>query len=141
MVRLADLVVGEEQAAEEAAETASQFQEFLREFRETTVLVPVDDRGGLWSADLGGIRWIMTFSDEETLSRFLLLRHEDGEREYHRVLGSRLLDAVVPAVPGPCGVALDPGSEHGAVLPPVAGVVPDRATVGTYTREGDEVRV
>ena len=131
-MRLTDLVLAEERASQEAEHAGRRFQEFLREFRAAAVLVPLDDAGGLWSAELGGLRWIMAFSDEEELSRFLLTRHEGGEREYRRILGSHLLDSVVPAVPGPCGVALDAAGEHGAVLPPVAGIVPDGATAEAY---------
>ncbi|GAA2637563.1 SseB family protein [Streptomyces axinellae] len=135
-VRLTELVLAEERASQEAEDAGRRFQAFLREFRATAVLVPLDDAGGLWSAELGGIRWIMAFSDEEELSRFLLTRHEGGEREYRRILGSHLLDSVVPAVPGPCGVALDAAGEHGTVLPPVAGIVPDRATAEAYAATG-----
>ncbi|NSC25589.1 SseB family protein [Streptomyces albus subsp. chlorinus] len=111
--------------------TASRrrFQDFLAGFRASVVLVPFDDGGGLYSIQLGGIRWITAFSSEETLSRFLLMRHLYGERGYRAVLGARLLDAVAPAVSGPCGIALDAGSENGRVLPPVAGVVPEQAAV------------
>ncbi|MFI8850131.1 SseB family protein [Streptomyces sp. 891-h] len=111
-----------------------RFEDFLAEFRASVVLVPFDDSGGLFSTRLGGIRWIMAFSSEETLSRFLLLRNLYGERGYRAVLGARLLDAVAPAVPDPCGIALDAGSVGGAVLPPVAGVVPEQATVEQHLR-------
>lgn len=56
----------------------------------------------------------------------------DAGREwvYRAVLGARLLDVVVPLLPGPAGVALDAGSEDGGVLfPPVAGIVPDAVAV------------
>lgn len=129
MVRLADLVASEDVAAEVSTTSRQRFQDFLAEFRASVVLVPFDDSGGLFSTRLGGIRWIMAFSNEETLSRFLLMQHLYGERGYRAVLGARLLDAVAPAVPGPCGIALDAGSEDGSVLPPVAGVVPEQATV------------
>lgn len=152
-VRLADLVTAEQQAREDAAATEQEFLEFLEGFRHTAVLVPLGEHGGLWSAELGGIRWIFAFSDEESLARFALARRDmeisqpalhdvarQGEDqygwEYQKLLGWRLLDSVVPAVGGPCGVALDAGSADGRVLPPVAGVVPDTATVDAYTAGG-----
>ncbi|KQX93151.1 hypothetical protein ASD51_05850 [Streptomyces sp. Root55] len=103
----------------------------LGEFRRTAVLVPLDAHGDLWSAEQNGVRWICAFSDEEALSRFAWARG-DAEREwvYQTVLGARLLDVMVPLLPGPAGVALDAGSEDGGMLfPPVAGIVPDAVAV------------
>lgn len=46
------------------------------------------------------------------------------------MLGARLLDVAIPAMPVPYGVALDVGSEgQGALFPPVRGIVPDAAAV------------
>nr|WP_286260010.1 hypothetical protein [Streptomyces graminofaciens] len=105
----------------------------LGEFRRTAVLLPLGEGGGPLTAEFGGIRWIYAFSDESTLARFAIARGE-GSREwvYDRVLGARLLDAVIPAMPVPYGVALDAGSEGeggGALFPPVLGIVPDAAAV------------
>lgn len=103
----------------------------LGEFRRTAVLVPLDEAGDLWSAEQNGVRWICAFSDEEALARFALARGEAGrEWAYQTVLGARLLDVMVPLLPGPAGVALDAGSVGGGMLfPPVAGIVPDSAAV------------
>ncbi len=102
----------------------------LGEFRRTAVLVPLDEAGDLWSADLNGVRWICAFSDEEALARFALARGESGrEWTYRTVLGARLLDVMVPMLPGPGGVALDAGSTDGMLFPPVAGIVPDAVAV------------
>lgn len=103
----------------------------LGEFRRTAVLVPLDANGDLWSADQGGVRWICAFSDEEALARFALARGDAGrEWAYQTVLGARLLDVMVPLLPGPAGVALDAGSADGGMLfPPVAGIVPDTVAV------------
>ncbi|GAA2998455.1 SseB family protein [Streptomyces fulvorobeus] len=105
----------------------------LGEFRRTAVLVPLDEAGDLWSADQGGVRWICAFSDEEALARFARARGDAGrEWTYQTVLGARLLDVMVPMLPGPAGVALDAGSEDGGMLfPPVAGIVPDAVAVET----------
>ncbi|MEU2547045.1 SseB family protein [Streptomyces roseolus] len=107
-----------------------QFARLLGEFRRTAVLVPLDEHGSPWTADLQGVRWICAFSDEEALARFAEARG-DAAREwtYRTVLGARLLDAMVPMLPGPAGVALDAGSADGMVFPPVAGIVPDAVAV------------
>ncbi|WP_373313237.1 SseB family protein [Streptomyces morookaense] len=102
------------------------------EFRRAPVLVPLDGAGGLWSAELGGIRWICAFTDEAALARFAVAQgttEEEAAWEYRTVLGARLLDVVVPAVAGPAGVALDVGSERPMLFPPVKGIVPDEAAV------------
>ncbi len=77
------------------------------------------------------MRWICAFSDEAALARFAVARGEAGrEWVYQSVLGARLLDVLVPLLPGPAGVALDAGSAEGGVLfPPVVGVVPDAVAV------------
>ncbi|MFF5401704.1 hypothetical protein ACFY8K_07365 [Streptomyces misionensis] len=105
------------------------FAVLLGEFRRTAVLVPVDEHDVPLAGDYGGVRWIYAFSSEAALARYALARGE-GEREwaYQRWLGARLLDAAVPAVGMPCGVALDVGGA-GTLFPPVAGIVPDRAAV------------
>ncbi|WP_190018473.1 hypothetical protein [Streptomyces lucensis] len=132
---------GPEAAASPTAERArSDFAALLGEFRRTAVLVPLDaDEEGLLTGDFGGVRWIYAFSGEQALARFALARGE-GDREwtYQRWLGARLLDAGVPAVGVPCGVALDVGSEgEGVVFPPVHGVVPDAVAVDAETETGD----
>ncbi|MFF2803609.1 SseB family protein [Streptomyces sp. NPDC058051] len=107
-----------------------EFAVLLGEFRRTAVLVPLDGAGDLWSAEQNGVRWICAFSDEEALARFAGARG-DGGREwvYRAVLGARLLDVIVPMLPGPAGVALDAGSVDGMLFPPVTGIVPDAAAV------------
>ncbi|WP_328397210.1 SseB family protein [Streptomyces sp. NBC_00390] len=107
-----------------------EFAALLGEFRRTAVLVPFDAYGSLWTADQGGVRWICAFSDEEALADFARARGE-AEREwtYRTVLGARLLDVMVPMLPGPAGVALDAGSDGGMLFPPVAGIVPDAVAV------------
>ncbi|MEU7035548.1 SseB family protein [Streptomyces sp. NPDC046237] len=107
-----------------------EFARLLGEFRRTAVLVPYDEHGSLWTADLGGVRWICAFSDEDALARFAEARR-DAAREwtYRTILGARLLDVMVPMLPGPGGVALDAGSTDGMLFPPVAGIVPDKVAV------------
>lgn len=116
-----------EPTEEEAAARRREFAVLLEIFRDTAVLVPLRD-GGWLTADFGGIRWILAFSDEPALSRYALARDEaDREWTYQAVLGARLLDVAVPEAGVPCGVALDAadGAEHALLLPPVTGIVPD----------------
>ncbi|MEV5879750.1 hypothetical protein AB0L75_37165 [Streptomyces sp. NPDC052101] len=118
-------------STDEVERRRREFAVLLGEFRRTAVLVPVDEDEGPLTGDYGGIRWIYAFSNESALARFALARGE-GEREwaYQRWLGARLLDAAVPAVGVPCGVALDVGSEgEGVLFPPVVGIVPDAAAI------------
>jgi hypothetical protein len=107
-----------------------EFAALLGEFRRTAVLVPLDDQQDALAAEFGGIRWILAFSDEESLARYALGRG-DGAREweYRTVLGARLLDVAVPGAGVPCGIALDAGSDDGMLFPPVSGIVPDEAAV------------
>ncbi|WP_420803500.1 hypothetical protein [Streptomyces naphthomycinicus] len=127
--------------ADETERVRRAFAALLGEFRRTAVLVPLDtETGGPLTADHGGVRWFYAFSTEQALARFALARG-DGEREwaYQRWLGARLLDAAVPAVGVPCGVALDcaDGADGGVLFPPVRGVVPDAVAVDLDGGTGD----
>ncbi|MDT0380068.1 SseB family protein [Streptomyces sp. DSM 42041] len=119
---------------EEPSEVLAQAQATLGEFRRSLVLVPIRD-GGILTGDQGGVRWIYAFTDTDTLTAFAQVRGEGGEWEFRRVYGARLLDETVGEVPGPCGVAVDVGSEGAFVLPPAPGIVPDTAAV-TEESEG-----
>jgi hypothetical protein len=121
-----------------------EFAALLGEFRRTPVLVPLgdgpgpDDERGLLTADLGGIRFILAFSDEQALARYAVARGEAArEWRYQAILGARLLDVAVPAAGVPCGVALDcADGEEGMVFPPMRGIVPDEAALD-FDAEGD----
>ncbi|MER6307743.1 SseB family protein [Streptomyces sp. NPDC001657] len=110
------------------------------EFRRTHVLIPtVNDT--LLSTELDGIRWLYAFTDEEALSRFALGRGAEpgAEWRYVSASGARVLDVLIPAIEGPTGVALDAGSEQGALFPPVAGIVPDRAAIDVSAVSDDGI--
>lgn len=110
------------------------------EFRRTHVLIPtVND--ALLSTELDGIRWLYAFTDEEALARFALGRGAEpgDEWQYLTVSGARVLDVLIPAIEGPTGVALDAGSEQGALFPPVAGIVPDRVAIDTTPVSDDAI--
>ncbi|MFD9967210.1 SseB family protein [Streptomyces sp. NPDC059011] len=119
-----------------------EFARLLGEFRRTAVLVPFDEHDSPWTADLHGVRWICAFSNEEALARFAQARGDTRRAwKYRTVLGARLLDAMVPLLPGPGGVALDAGSADGMLFPPVRGIVPDAVAVDlTKTGEGSDER-
>ncbi|UUN27459.1 hypothetical protein [Streptomyces sp. FIT100] len=103
----------------------------LGDFRRAVVLAPVAG-GGLMSAESGGVRWLYAFTDEGALARFLGARGAagDAEWEYVSILGARLLDAVIPSLDGPTGVAVDVADEDASMLfPPVPGIVPEAVAV------------
>ncbi|MFI1620207.1 SseB family protein [Streptomyces lydicus] len=106
------------------------------EFRRTHVLIPTA-HDTLLSTELDGIRWLYAFTDEEALARFALSRGSAPGTEWRYVTasGARVLDVLIPAINGPTGVALDAGSEQGALFPPVAGIVPDRAAMDVATTD------
>lgn len=89
------------------------------------------EQGGFWTAELGGVRWLFAFSSADSLAGFARSRGAaDGEEwPYVTVFGWRLLTEVLPAIPGPAGLAVDLGSPRPLLLPPVAGIVPRRAVV------------
>ncbi|MFE2155691.1 SseB family protein [Streptomyces lavendulae] len=126
----AEAVASRPAAADPVVEARQAAWRQLAEFRDRVVLVPLDERGGLWTAGLGGLDWICVFSDEDALVRFAQARDEaDREWAFRRVRAARLLDEVVPALDFPCGVALNPAGPEGAVFPPVRGIVPDAVAV------------
>ncbi|MFF3323720.1 SseB family protein [Streptomyces sp. NPDC002889] len=105
------------------------------ELRRALVLVPID-AGGLWTAELGGVRWICGFTSEDALVRFARARDTgDGSStgrswEYAALRGARLLDEIVPAMDEPAGVAINVADPDGAMLfPPVVGIVPEAVAV------------
>ncbi|AYN37672.1 hypothetical protein D9753_00095 (plasmid) [Streptomyces dangxiongensis] len=122
-----------------------EFAALLGEFRRTPVLVPLGDgpgpegERGLLTADLGGVRFILAFSDVQALARYAVARGEAArEWSYQTVLGARLLDVAVPAAGVPCGVALDcADGEEGMVFPPVRGIVPDEVAVDFASGTGE----
>ncbi|ATW49306.1 SseB family protein [Streptomyces xantholiticus] len=114
------------------------------ELRRAVVLVPLEG-GGLWTAESGGVRWILGFSDEEALARFARARDAGDGRdtgrswEFAALLGARLLDEIVPAIGVPAGLAMNVADPDGAMLfPPVMGIVPDAVAVDVDETPGGQ---
>ncbi|MFJ9637130.1 hypothetical protein [Streptomyces sp. NPDC101178] len=118
-------------------------QALVGELRRALVLVPYD-RGGLWTAELGGIRWVCGFTDEAALARFAEERAvvegagaASRSWEYATFRGARLLDEVIPAMGVPAGVAVNVADADGSMLfPPVVGIVPDAVAVDADVPSG-----
>ncbi|MFJ8772487.1 hypothetical protein [Streptomyces microflavus] len=115
------------------------------ELRRALVLVPFD-RGGLWTAEFGGVRWVCGFTDEAALARFAEERSvvegagaTSRSWEYATFRGARLLDEVIPAMGAPAGVAVNVADPDGAMLfPPVVGIVPDGVAVDADVPNGGQ---
>ncbi|WP_329118723.1 hypothetical protein [Streptomyces sp. NBC_01353] len=130
--------------------------DMVGELRRALLLVPVDSRG-LWTAELGGVRWICAFTDEASLARFARARGAQGPEpadgpeeadgpegpaasppwEFAELRGARLLDEIIPAMAVPAGVAVDIADPDGAMLfPPAHGIVPDAVAVDVPAEDG-----
>ncbi|MDQ0843710.1 hypothetical protein [Streptomyces sp. V1I6] len=132
-----------ERIAEQRAGTGDP-RAMVGELRRAVVLVP-HDAGGLWTAESGGVRWIVGFTDEEALARFAQARDAGNGRdtgrswEFAALLGARLLDEIVPAMGVPAGVAINVADPGGAMFfPPVVGIVPDAVAVDADERDGGQ---
>ncbi|WP_328393780.1 hypothetical protein OHS70_04250 [Streptomyces sp. NBC_00390] len=132
-----DTVTGaelEERIAEQRT-GAGDPRALVGELRRALLLVPFD-AGGLWTAELGGVRWICGFTNEDALARFARARDTgDGSSsgrswEFAELRGARLFDEIVPGMGVPAGVAVNVADPDGAMLfPPVVGIVPDAVAV------------
>ncbi|WP_371624830.1 hypothetical protein OG245_19825 [Streptomyces sp. NBC_01116] len=120
-------------------------ESLVGELRRALVLVPYD-RGGLWTAEFGGIRWVCGFTDEAALARFAEERAAvegagvaSRSWEYAAFRGARLLDEVIPAMGVPAGVAVNVADPDGSMLfPPVVGIVPDAVAVDADVPSGGQ---
>lgn len=106
------------------------------ELRRALVLVPYD-RGGLWAAEFGGVRWVCGFTDEAALARFAEARTAvngpgAAERawEYAEFRGRGCWMRSFRRWGSPAGVAVNAADPDGSMLfPPVVGIVPDAVAV------------
>ncbi|MFB7464042.1 hypothetical protein ACFCZ1_11185 [Streptomyces sp. NPDC056224] len=68
----------------------------LADFRSSISLIPLDERGSLWTAQLGGLDWICAFSGEEALARFAEARGEGGQEwPFLRIAGTGSVNRTV----------------------------------------------
>jgi len=87
--------------------------------RSALLLVPLTDDGRLLTSTFGGLNWVCAFTGEQEYARYLLARDEQGGPcRFHTVFGWRLLDVLVPTVPGPAGVVIDIAGATPMAFPP-----------------------
>jgi hypothetical protein len=88
-------------------------------FRDAIVVVPTDGHDGVLTFVDRGLCWVPAFTDTTALARFALARGEAGRSwSYLSTRGSRLQDAILPALGRNAGIAVDVGSERPMFLPP-----------------------
>lgn len=114
--------------------------EMLRaEIRAATFVVPARHGREVYTADHGGVRWILAFTSREAFARFAVTHAElQPPCWFVTVRGARLLDSFTSALTitggigtagagggvGPVGVAVDVGGEQPVLLPAPAGTPP-----------------
>lgn len=90
----------------------------LTALKTSTLLTPVPDGFHLLVGQSRGITWVPTFTSEEQLRRYAILRCEaDRPWQYRRIPGDQLLSAVLDGIPSPCGLAIDIAGQHPLLLP------------------------
>lgn len=106
-------------------------QSLMPTFRDAVVLLPQTADGPVAAGDYGGLRWLYAFTTETELASWVVARGGDAtaDQAYVTVRGSRVLDALLPAVGVPTGIAIDVAGAAPMLLPPVRGVVADEQAV------------
>lgn len=112
----------------------------LSAFRRALLVLPLADGHRALIGESGGLPWVYAFSSTAQLARFASVRH-DGTRqwEYVTITGRRLLDAFLPALGRPVGVAMDVAGERPMLFPPVSGFVPAAVAVDVSDDERERV--
>lgn len=92
----------------------------LAAFRETSVHVCRQiSPPAVITVDVPGMgRWMQVFTTTEWLATAV-----GADHEYMTLLGSEVLDVLLPALPEGLGVILDPHSPHQMTFPPVPPIV------------------
>lgn len=103
----------------------------MEAFRDAVVLLPQTTDDSVVAGDYGGLRWLYVFTSEAELASWVEVCGGDGaaEQPYMAVRGHRVLDAALPGVGVPAGVALDVAGAQPMFLPPVQGIVSDQMAV------------
>ena len=100
-------------------------------FRDSIVLVPTSGDEALLTGDARGVRWVYAFTSASELARFGRARGQGAtEWSYLTIRGARLLDAVLPAIGWPVGVAVDVAGGRPIMFPPAVEAVAAAAEVG-----------
>ena len=87
--------------------------------RSALLLIPLTDSDRMPTSTFGGVNWVCAFTSEQEYARYVLARGEQGETcRFHTVFGWRLLDFLVPTVPGPTGVVIDVAGAAPMAFPP-----------------------
>jgi hypothetical protein len=97
--------------------------------RGTDVYVAVSDEDDGFALSIGRngeLSWLAVFTSLDRMAEFYRAagRGADSVR-YGMLSGAELIDECLPDLPRGTGLVLDPGTEHGTALAPVAGLVPD----------------
>ncbi|WP_242190619.1 SseB family protein [Saccharopolyspora soli] len=82
------------------------------------------------------IAWLPVFTDQRLLTDFQ--RHAGPDAEPVRYLGApggEVIDELLPLLPSPTGLLLDPGAPHAVVLPPVPSLLGGEATASGARHE------
>lgn len=94
-------------------------------FRNSMVWVPTaaeNAENSMVTAEFGGFHWLYAFSTEAELARFgATVGSGDQVQPYLTTRGSRLLDAVLPAMDQPAGIAVDVAGQRPMLLPAAPG--------------------
>ncbi|GCE39964.1 hypothetical protein Rhow_003607 [Rhodococcus wratislaviensis] len=87
--------------------------------RSALLLIPLTDSDRMLTSTFGGLNWVCAFTSEQEYARYVLAREEQGGTcRFHTVFGWRLLDVLVPTVPGPTGVVIDVAGATPMAFPP-----------------------
>ncbi|MBA8960991.1 hypothetical protein JOJ86_000869 [Rhodococcus percolatus] len=87
--------------------------------RSALLLIPLTGDDRLLTSTFGGLNWVCAFTSKQEYARYLLARDEQGGPcRFHTVFGWRLLDILVPSVPGPTGIVIDVAGATPMAFPP-----------------------
>ncbi|TQF65811.1 hypothetical protein FK531_20520 [Rhodococcus spelaei] len=87
--------------------------------RSALLLVPVTGDDRLLTSDYGGLTWICVFTSEVAYARYLADRGEFEHGGFRALLGSRVVDELIPALDRPAGVVVDVAGASPMAFPPM----------------------
>lgn len=89
-------------------------------FRDARLLLPVTDDDRVLTSTVRGVDWLCVFTDEEQFATHLAARGESLPARCRAVLGSRILDGIVPALARRTGVVVNAAGSAPMAFPPEA---------------------